>query len=114
MQGTSGAGRSPGVMALDILDNIVPFIPGEEEKVARETGKILGVMGEDGIVPAAFPVSATCTRAAVSEGHTEAVTVSLGARATPSEVAMAFREFGSELATTCPPPTTSVSTPRMM
>jgi len=98
MQGVSGAGREHGVMALDILDNIVPFIPGEEEKVARETGKILGVMGEDGIVPAAFPVSATCTRAAVSEGHTEAVTLSLGARATPPEVAMAFREFGGELA----------------
>ena len=68
-------------MALDIVDNIIPYIPGEEEKVARETGKILGVLGEGGIVPAAFPVSATCTRAAVSEGHTEAVAVSLGRRA---------------------------------
>jgi len=98
MQGVSGAGRSPGVAALDILDNVIPYIPGEEEKVARETGKILGRMGEGGIAPAAFPVSATCTRAAVSEGHTEAVTVSLGARATPADVAAAFREFGSELA----------------
>jgi len=80
------------------LDNIVPYIPGEEEKVARETGKILGLLGEGGITPAAFPVSATCTRAAVSEGHTEAVTVSLGTRATPAEVAAAFREFGGELA----------------
>jgi aspartate-semialdehyde dehydrogenase len=89
MQGVSGAGRSPGVMALDIFDNVIPYIPGEEEKVARETGKILG---------AAFPVSATCTRAAVTEGHTEAVTVSLGRRATPAEVAAAFREFGGEVA----------------
>ena len=97
-QGVSGAGRSPGVAALDILDNIIPYIPGEEEKVARETGKILGVLGEGGIAPAAFPVSATCTRAAVSEGHTEAVAVSLGRRASPAEVAAAFREFGSELA----------------
>jgi aspartate-semialdehyde dehydrogenase len=97
MQGVSGAGRSPGVMALDILDNIIPYIPGEEEKVARETAKILGRMGEGGISPATFPVSATCTRAAVSEGHTEAVTVSLGVRATPAEVAEAFREFGAEL-----------------
>jgi len=69
MQGLSGAGRSPGVAALDILDNIIPYIPGEEEKVARETGKILGVLGEGGVAAAAFPVSATCTRAAVSEGH---------------------------------------------
>jgi aspartate-semialdehyde dehydrogenase len=97
MQGVSGAGRSPGVLALDVLDNVIPYIPGEEEKVARETGKILGVLGEGGIVPAAFPVSATCTRAAVTEGHTEAVAVSLGAGATPAEVAAAFREFGQEL-----------------
>ncbi len=89
MQGVSGAGLSPGVAALEILDNVIPYIPGEEEKVARETGKILG---------ATFPVSATCTRAAVTEGHTEAVTVSLGTRATPDDVAAAFREFGAELA----------------
>ena len=37
MQGISGAGRSPGVAALDIIDNIVPYISGEEEKVAKET-----------------------------------------------------------------------------
>jgi aspartate-semialdehyde dehydrogenase len=85
MQGVSGAGLSPGVAALEIFDNVIPYIPGEEEKVARETGKILD---------ATFPVSATCTRAAVTEGHTEAVTVSLGAAATPAEVAAAFREFG--------------------
>ena len=99
MQGVSGAGRSPGVIALDILDNVIPFIPGEEDKVARETGKILGRLdGGRGIVPAPFPVSATCTRVAVSEGHTEAVTVSLGAPATPADVAAAFRDFGRELA----------------
>ncbi|HKX06113.1 MAG TPA: Asd/ArgC dimerization domain-containing protein, partial [Methylomirabilota bacterium] len=40
MQGVSGAGRSPGVPGLDILDNLIPYIPGEEEKVARETGKV--------------------------------------------------------------------------
>jgi aspartate-semialdehyde dehydrogenase len=87
MQGVSGAGLSPGVAALEIFDNVIPYIPGEEEKVARETAKILG---------ASFPVSATCTRAAVTEGHTEAVTVSLGARTTPAEVASAFREFGAD------------------
>jgi aspartate-semialdehyde dehydrogenase len=98
MQGLSGAGRSPGVMALDIFDNVIPYIPGEEEKVARETGKILGAMSEHGIVATSFPVSATCTRAAVTEGHTEAVTVSLGRRATPADVAAAFRELGGDLA----------------
>jgi len=98
MQGISGAGRSPGVVALDIVDNIIPYIPGEEEKVAKETGKILGTLGEGGIRPASFPVSATCTRAAVIEGHTEAVSVSLRAPATPADVAAAFREYGAELA----------------
>ena len=42
MQALSGAGRSPGVSAMDILDNIVPYIPKEEEKVEKETHKILG------------------------------------------------------------------------
>jgi aspartate-semialdehyde dehydrogenase len=93
MQGLSGAGRSPGVLALDVLDNVIPHIPGEEEKVVRETGKVLGQLGEGGVVPAPFPVSATCTRAAVSEGHTEAVVVSLGAPARPAEVAAALRDF---------------------
>jgi aspartate-semialdehyde dehydrogenase len=96
MQGVSGAGLSPGVAALEILDNIVPFIPGEEEKVVRETGKILGAVADGRITPAAIPVSATCTRASVTEGHTEAVTVSLGTAATPAEVMEAFREFGRE------------------
>jgi aspartate-semialdehyde dehydrogenase len=99
LQGISGAGRSPGVIALDIVDNVIPHIPGEEEKVARETGKILGRLDAGGaFVPAPFPVSATCTRVAVSEGHTEAVAVSLGAPAGPAEVAAAFRDFGAELA----------------
>jgi len=99
LQGISGAGRSPGVIALDIVDNVIPYIPGEEEKVARETGKILGRLDRSGrIEPAPFPVSATCTRVAVSEGHTESVAVSLGAAATPADVAAAFGNFGRDLA----------------
>ncbi len=98
MQGVSGAGLSPGVAALEILDNVIPYIPGEEEKVARETVKILGRMDGAAILPAAFPVSATCTRAAVTEGHTEAVAVSLGAPAGPADVAAALGDFGGELA----------------
>ena len=42
MQALSGAGRSPGVIALDIMDNVIPYIPKEEEKVQIETKKILG------------------------------------------------------------------------
>ena len=98
MQGISGAGRSPGVVALDIVDNIIPFIPGEEEKVARETVKILGVLGESGMRPARFAVGATCTRAAVIEGHTEAVTVSTVTPCAVADAVAAFREAGRELA----------------
>lgn len=93
MQGISGAGRSPGVVALDILDNVVPYIPGEEEKVAKETAKILGALGRDAIDPASVVVSATCTRAAVLEGHTEAVSVSLGRPCAPTDAATAMREY---------------------
>src|SRR5260370_1296690 len=77
MQGLSGAGRSPGVIALDVLDNVIPYIPGEEEKAARETGKILGRGAASGIVPTPFPVSATCTRPAATSRHTAALPVPL-------------------------------------
>jgi aspartate-semialdehyde dehydrogenase len=93
MQGISGAGRSPGVVALDILDNVVPYIPGEEEKVAKETAKILGTLGSNAIDFASITVSATCTRAAVLEGHTEAVSASLRASCSPADAAAVMREY---------------------
>jgi aspartate-semialdehyde dehydrogenase len=98
MQGVSGAGRSPGVIGLDIIDNIIPYIPSEEEKVERETRKILGRAGEGGVELAPFSVSCTCTRAAVLEGHTESVFVSLERKASLDEVSSAFASFGAELA----------------
>ncbi len=93
MQGVSGAGRSPGVAALDVLDNVIPFIPKEEEKVVRETRKILGTLGEGGLREAEIAVSATCTRAAVMDGHTESVAVSLAKPSSPEEVARVMRAF---------------------
>ena len=96
MQGVSGAGRSPGVIALDILDNIIPFISGEEEKVERETRKILGVLNDGRITPAAVEVSATCTRAAVLEGHTEAVLAALANPCSVEDARAAMIEFGQE------------------
>ena len=95
MQGVSGAGRSPGVAALDILDNIIPFIPKEEEKVQVETQKILGRIAGDTVVPAAFPVSCTCTRVPVIEGHTEAVHVRLSRAADADQIRAAWRELGA-------------------
>ena len=113
MQGLSGAGRSPGVIALDIVDNVVPFVPKEEEKVEKETKKILGTVAGDTIAPAAFPVSATCTRVPVLEGHTEAVYVSTERRASVAEVTEALRSYGTDFVKlglpSCPPRLIDVS-----
>ncbi|NUQ00074.1 MAG: aspartate-semialdehyde dehydrogenase [Armatimonadetes bacterium] len=96
MQGVSGAGRSPGVVALDIIDNIVPYIPKEEEKVEAEARKILGQVRGDQIEPAPFHVSATCTRVPVLEAHTESVYVSLAKPASLAEVKEAMVSFGAD------------------
>jgi aspartate-semialdehyde dehydrogenase len=99
MQAMSGAGRSPGVIGLDILDNVIPYIPKEEGKVEVETKKILGSWkGEGTIVPHAARISCTCTRVAVLDGHTETVFVSLKRKATPEQVAAAMREWQGDAA----------------
>jgi aspartate-semialdehyde dehydrogenase len=93
LQALSGAGRSPGVIGLDILDNVIPFIVGEEEKVQRETQKILGNVAGNVINPAKFNVSCTCTRVNVREGHTESVFVSTQKACEVDDVARAMREY---------------------
>jgi aspartate-semialdehyde dehydrogenase len=95
LQAVSGAGRSPGVIALDIMDNVIPHIPKEEEKVEKETRKILGRLDGDTIAPAPFSVSCTCTRVPVLEGHTESVFVELDRPASEAEVKSAWREHGA-------------------
>lgn len=97
MQATSGAGRSPGVIAQDIVDNVVPYIGKEEEKVQKETKKILGTLRDQQIVPADIKVSATCTRVAVLDGHTETVNVALKSPASVAEVKAALRAFGKDI-----------------
>jgi aspartate-semialdehyde dehydrogenase len=96
LQALSGAGKSPGVAALDVLDNVIPFIPQEEEKVEIETRKVLGRLEGEAIEPLDVPVSATCTRVNVRDGHFEAVTVGLGREAGPGEVAEVMGAFGRE------------------
>ena len=92
MQALSGAGY-PGVPSLDALDNVVPYIGGEEEKVVAETRKFLGGSDESGFRPAAFPMSVHCNRVSVRDGHTE--TVSLTLRGSPSveDVKRSLRTF---------------------
>ena len=97
MQAVSGAGRSPGVIGLDIIDNIIPYIPKEEGKVETETLKILGAMDGEAIRPAPIKVSCTCTRVAVIEGHTEVVHLELARTVDEAEIVAAWRGFGAEL-----------------
>jgi aspartate-semialdehyde dehydrogenase len=96
LQAVSGAGRHGGVLGLDIIDNVVPYIPQEEEKVQRETRKILGQVTEAGVEPAALRMSSTCTRVPVLEGHTESVLVLTRQPAAVSEIKNAWAGFGQE------------------
>jgi len=76
MQALSGAGY-PGVPSLDIVDNVIPYIGGEEPKLESEPQKLLGAVEGETIRPADFAVSAQCNRVAVRDGHFEAVSVAL-------------------------------------
>jgi aspartate-semialdehyde dehydrogenase len=88
MQAVSGAGY-PGVASLDIMQNVIPFIRNEEEKVEQETNKILGTLSK----PAVITVSASCNRVPTLHGHMEAVFAKTRSPVTPSEIVKAMREF---------------------
>jgi aspartate-semialdehyde dehydrogenase len=92
MQAVSGAGY-PGVASLDILGNIIPAISGEEEKMESETQKILGALERDVITPHSVIVSATTTRAAVVDGHTESVSIQFDERPSIEDVRSALESF---------------------
>ena len=76
MQAISGAGYN-GVPSMAILDNLVPYIGSEEEKMESETLHLLGSYDGDGVTPADFNLSASCHRVPVIDGHTEAVFINL-------------------------------------
>ena len=97
MQALSGAGRSPGVIALDIMDNVIPYIPKEEEKVQVETKKILGDLDSESIIPAQIRVSCTCTRVPVLDGHTETVFVGTRKPTEPEQVKVAMTRFSRDI-----------------
>jgi len=97
MQALSGAGY-PGVPSLDSLANVIPFISGEEEKMAAETRKLMGYMVGGEAIPSEIIVSAQCNRVPVEHGHTECVSVRLRTPATPEEAAEALRSWRSPLA----------------
>ncbi len=95
MQAISGAGY-PGVASLDILDNVVPFIKGEEEKVETETRKLLGGFDGERFIDAEIAVSAQCNRVHVRDGHLECVSVEFSEQAEPEAVIRAWRSFAPE------------------
>lgn len=93
MQAVSGAGY-PGVSSLDIMDNVIPHIGGEEQKVEeREPQKLLGRFDGDAIVTPAFKISAHCNRVPTRNGHLEAVSLELENSATRDEILGAWREY---------------------
>lgn len=94
LQALSGAGF-PGVASLDILDNVLPYIGGEEEKIETETRKILGHFNDDHIVHDPMGVSAQCHRVNVMDGHMAAVRVKLRRNIPIDGVKEAFTSFRS-------------------
>jgi aspartate-semialdehyde dehydrogenase len=94
LQALSGAGY-PGVASLDILDNVLPYIGGEEEKIETETTKILGHLNDSRIELASMAVSAQCHRVNVADGHMASVRVKLARKATLNEVREALKSFRS-------------------
>ena len=94
MQAISGAGY-PGVASLDVCDNVLPFIEGEEEKIASETLKILGTITKDGIRHPSMQVSAQCHRVNVTDGHLAAMRIKLVRGAQIEEIGETFEYFRS-------------------
>lgn len=95
-QAISGAGKTFDRMP-EILDNIIPYIGGEEEKSEREPLKIWGQVKGGEIVTTASPViTAQCLRVPVSDGHTAAVFVSFDKKPSKEEILKAWSEFSGE------------------
>ena len=94
LQALSGAGY-PGVPSLDVVDNVLPFIASEEEKIESETLRILGRFDGARVESAPFKVSAQCHRVNVSDGHLAAVRVKLSRPAEPEDLRDAFASYTS-------------------
>ncbi len=92
MQALSGAGF-PGVPSLSIFDNLLPHIKNEEEKVKRESKKILGKFKDGTFQNADFVVDARCNRVAVRYGHTEVVFVEAEKKFEIEEIKEVFQNF---------------------
>jgi aspartate-semialdehyde dehydrogenase len=92
LQALSGAGWN-GIPSMAIIDNVIPYIPQEEEKLRDEGGKILGELKARRIEKADFEISATCTRVPVLHGHIGAMFVECAREARVEEVGQVMRDF---------------------
>ena len=96
MQAISGGGKS-GVSAMGITDNIIPWIPKEEDKVKLETRKILGKLEDGKIRDADVVVSCTCTRVPILDGHTEAVFVETAKEIDPQKAKDTYEQYNDDI-----------------
>ncbi len=95
-QAISGAGKTFDRMP-EILDNVIPYIGGEEEKSEREPLKIWGSIENGEIVCTDTPkITAQCLRVPVSDGHTAAVFVSFDKKPSKEEILQAWADFSGE------------------
>jgi aspartate-semialdehyde dehydrogenase len=96
LQALSGAGY-PGVPSLDIIDNVIPNINGEEEKVEWEPRKMLGKLKDGKVEIADIKFSAHTNRVAVTDGHTVCASVELASPTDPETAEAIFRAYVAPL-----------------
>jgi aspartate-semialdehyde dehydrogenase len=97
LQALSGAGY-PGVSALDAVGNVVPYIGGEEEKMATEPRKILGTLQDGEVAPSDLTVSAQCTRVPVRNGHLACTSVRFQEEVDAETVRQHLEDYRSPMA----------------
>ena len=92
MQAISGAGY-PGVQSLDILDNVIPYVGGDEDKLVEEPRKMLGAFNGTGIDELDAVISPACNRVAVIDGHLVVVSVELAEQPSLETIISAWNDF---------------------
>lgn len=92
LQALSGAGY-PGVSSLDVIDNVIPWIEGEEEKSEIEPLKIFGHIGKEGIIPhPSIAIAAHCNRVPVLDGHMACVSAKFKIKPSREEILALWQE----------------------
>ncbi len=94
LQALSGAGY-PGVASMDILDNVIPYVSGEEEKVEWEPRKMLGEVKGDQLILSPLQISAHANRVAVTDGHTVCASVEFASPVSPEKAIKVLQDYHS-------------------